>query len=181
MDNTEITIKTDKIYDGKILKLKVETVELPNKKYSKREIIEHSPAVSVIAITDDDEILMVKQFRKPIEKTIYEVPAGLIEIGELPKDAAIRELREETGYEAKSMEYLCEFYTSPGFCTEKMHIFLAKDLSLKEQDLDMDEFIELEKIPFSDVMKMLDRCEINDAKTIASILYYNAFRSKNNE
>lgn len=181
MDNTEITIKTDKIYDGKILSLKVDTVELPNKKYSKREIIEHSAAVSIVAITDNDEILMVKQYRKAIEKEIYEVPAGLIEIGELPKEAALRELREETGYIASNIEYLSEFYTSPGFCTEKIHVFFASGLKLDEQDLDLDEFIELELVKFEDVLKMLGRCEINDAKTMASILYYKEFRRKNNE
>lgn len=176
MDNTEITIKTDKIYDGKILSLKVDTVELPNKKYSKREIVEHPPAVSVVAITENDEILLVKQFRKPIEKHIYEVPAGMIEIGELPKEAALRELKEETGYMADNMDYLCEFYTSPGFCTEKMHVFLATNLQIEDQNLDSDEFIDVEVIPFNDVIKMLERCEISDAKTIASILYYKTLR-----
>lgn len=181
MDNTEITIKTDKIYDGKILSLKVDTVELPNKKYSKREIVEHSAAVSIVAITEEDEILIIKQYRKAIEKEIYEIPAGLIEIGELPKDAAMRELTEETGYIASDIQYLSEFYTSPGFCTEKIHVFLASGLKLGEQNLDLDEFIDVEKIKFEDVLKMLDRCEINDAKTIASILYYKEFRRKNNE
>ncbi|EGY76430.1 NUDIX hydrolase [Peptoniphilus indolicus] len=181
MDNTEITIKTDKIYDGKILSLKVDTVELPNKKYSKREIVEHSAAVSIVAITEDDEVLIIKQYRKAIEKEIYEVPAGLIEIGELPKDAAMRELTEETGYTASDIQYLSEFYTSPGFCTEKIHVFLATGLKLGEQNLDLYEFIDVEKIKFEDVLKMLDRCEINDAKTIASILYYKEFRRKDNE
>lgn len=181
MDNTEITIKTDRIYDGKILSLKVDTVELPNKKYSKREIVEHSAAVSIVAITEDDEVLIIKQYRKAIEKEIYEVPAGLIEIGELPKDAAMRELTEETGYTASDIQYLSEFYTSPGFCTEKIHVFLATGLKLGEQNLDLDEFIDVEKIKFEDVLKMLDRCEINDAKTIASILYYKEFRRKNDE
>ena len=95
MDNTEITIKTDKIYDGKILSLKVDTVELPNKKYSKREIVEHSATVSIVAITEDDEVLIIKQYRKAIEKEIYEVPAGLIEIGELPKDALCVNLQKK--------------------------------------------------------------------------------------
>ncbi|WBW50598.1 NUDIX hydrolase [Peptoniphilus equinus] len=176
MDNTELTIKTDKIYDGKILKLRVDTVELPNAKYSKREIIEHHPAVCVVALTDDDEILMVSQYRKPLDKTLLEIPAGGIELDELPKDAAARELLEETGYRADTMEYLCEFYTTPGFCTEKIHAFFATNLTLAAQDLDHDEFIEVEKIPFDDIIKRIGRCEISDGKSIAAVLYYNTFR-----
>ena len=93
----------------------------------------------------------------------------------------MRELTEETGYTASDIQYLSEFYTSPGFCTEKIHVFLATGLKLGEQNLDLYEFIDVEKIKFEDVLKMLDRCEINDAKTIASILYYKEFRRKDNE
>ncbi|EFI42059.1 NUDIX hydrolase [Peptoniphilus sp. oral taxon 386] len=177
MDKTERTMKTDRIYDGKILSLRVETVELPDKKYSKREIIEHPPAVVIVPVTSNNEIIMIKQFRKPIEKVIYEVPAGLLEINESPIDGAIRELKEETGYHADKVEYMTEFYSSPGFCTEKMYIFSAENLEFEEQKLDEDEFIDLEIVPFDRALKMIKLGEIMDAKTIAGILIYNEMRN----
>lgn len=176
MDKEERTIKADKIYTGKILSLKIETVELPNQKYSKREIVEHNPAVAVVAVTENDEILLIEQFRKAVEKKLYEIPAGLIEPGENPKDAAVRELEEETGYLAKECEYQNEFFTSPGFCTENMYMFFAKDLEFKEQNLDTDEFIDLVKVPFEEALRMVKFGEIIDAKTILGILLYDKLR-----
>ncbi|MGO3751472.1 MAG: NUDIX hydrolase [Peptoniphilaceae bacterium] len=179
MENVERTIKTDKIYDGKILSLKVETVELPNKKYSKREIIHHEPAVGIIAINDDEEILLVKQYRKAVEKVLYEIPAGILEIGESPKECAIRELEEETGYVSDNLEYLIEFYATPGFCDEKIYIFSAKGLKKTKQNMDEDEFIDLIKLPLNEAIKMIELGEIIDAKTIAGILFYENLRLKN--
>ncbi len=178
MDYIERTIKTDRIYDGKIVKLKIDTVELPNKKYSKREIVEHSPAVTIVAINKDDELLLVRQYRKALEKMMYEIPAGLIEFKEQPRDAAFRELREETGFSANKMEYLTEFYTSPGFCNEKVHAFFTDDIEEASQSLDEDEFIDCEAVPFKEVVKMILRGEIIDAKTIAAVLFYKEMRQK---
>ncbi len=177
MDYIERTMKSDRIYDGKIVKLRIDTVELPNKKYSKREIVEHSSAVAIVAVTEEDELLMVKQYRKAVEKMIYEIPAGLIELREKPKDAALRELREETGFAANKMEYMTEFYTSPGFCDEKIHAFYTEDIEQDSQSLDEDEFINFEKIPFKDAVKLIMRGEITDAKTIAAVLFYNEMRN----
>ena len=172
MENNELTIKTDKIYEGKILALKVDTVELANKKYSKREIVLHDPAVVIVAATEEDEIILIKQYRKAIDDSIYELPAGLIEYGENPKDAALRELEEETGFRAYSIEYLSEFYTSPGFCNEKIHAFLAKDLKQVGQNLDEDENIEYSKVKLDQAIKMIKFGDIVDAKTISGILLY---------
>ncbi|WP_034429000.1 NUDIX hydrolase, partial [Caldisalinibacter kiritimatiensis] len=118
----EKTMKSEKIYEGKILNLRIDTVELPDKKYTKREIVEHPRAVAIVPITAKGEIILVKQYRKPVEKELLEIPAGKLEVGEEPKTCAIRELKEETGVTANKLTYLFEFFTSPGFSNEKMYL-----------------------------------------------------------
>ena len=174
MEIIERTIKSEKVYSGKILSVKLSTVELPDQKYSKREIVLHDNAVAVVAI-HDDKILLVKQYRISVDKIIYEVPAGMIEHDENPKDAALRELEEETGYRAKSIEYLTEFYSTPGFCTEKLSIFYAKDLEFVGQNLDEGENLEVVEMPLKEAMSMIESGEIMDGKTISSILFYDKF------
>ena len=132
----ERTMKSTKIFDGKVLQLRVDTVEMEGQKYTKREIVERHPSVGIVAITEDDEIILIKQYRKAIDKEIYEIPAGMVDFGEEPQKAALRELKEETGYEAKKSDYLAEIYSSPGFTNEKLFIFYAEDLILGDQDLD---------------------------------------------
>ena len=120
----EKTISSDRIYTGKVISLKVDTVEIENKGYQKREIVEHQGAVAIVALTDDDKVVLIKQFRKPIEQVIWEIPAGKLEIGETPKECAIRELKEETGYSAKNIKLIHKFFTSSGFSNQKnIHIF----------------------------------------------------------
>lgn len=162
-------MKSEKIYEGKILNLKVDTVELPDKKYSKREIVEHPGGVGIITITSNNSLVLVKQYRKAIEEFIWEIPAGKLEVNEEPRETAIRELREETGYEANKLTYITEFYTSPGYCNEKIHLFLAEDLIEVEASPDPGEFLEKKIIPLDDLSKMLDRGEIMDSKTIIGI------------
>lgn len=174
MEIIERTIKSEKVYSGKILSVKLSTVELPDQKYSKREIVLHDNAVALVAI-HDDKILLVKQYRISVDKIIYEVPAGMIEHDENPKDAALRELEEETGYRAKNIEYLTEFYSSPGFCTEKLSIFYAKDLEFVGQNLDEGENLEVVEMPLEEAMSMIESGEIMDGKTISSILFYDKF------
>lgn len=165
----ENTMKTERIYEGKILNLRIDTVELPDKKYSKREIIEHPGAVAIIAITEDNELVLVKQFRKAVEKTLLELPAGKLEIGEAPEECAKRELLEETGFSAKEMKYLCEFYTSPGFCNEKMYLFLAEGLVKGKSNPDNDEYIEVYKKKLDELYHMVINGDILDSKTIIGI------------
>lgn len=165
----EKTMKTEKVYDGKILNLRIDTIELPDKKYSKREIVEHPGAVGIIAITSDDSLVLVKQYRKAVEDFLYEIPAGKLEVNEEPKETAIRELREETGYNAEKLTYISEFYTSPGYCDEKIHLFLAQGLIKGDPYPDSGEFIETVEIPIDDLVKMLNRGEIVDSKTIIGI------------
>src|SRR5699024_2850455 len=128
MNFEEKTMKSEKIYEGKIVNLRIDTVELPDKKYSKREIVEHPGAVGIIPLDDENSIILVKQFRKAVEKFLLEIPAGKLEVNEEPRETATRELKEETGIDSNKMEYLLEFHTSPGFSNEKVHLFLATEL-----------------------------------------------------
>ena len=171
----EKTMKSERIYEGKIVNLRIDTVELPDKKYSLRDIVEHPGAVGIIPITDDGYMILVKQFRKAVEKVLLEIPAGKIEINEEPKETALRELYEETGYQTDNMEYLFEFYTSPGFSNEKVYMFLAKELYYVGQNVNKDEYIEIEKFKIEDLMDMIERGEINDSKTMIGIYYANMY------
>lgn len=165
----EKTMKSDKLYEGKLVNLRIDTVELPDKKYSKREIIEHPGAVSILAITEDDCVILVRQYRKAVERALLELPAGKIELNEEPAQTAKRELKEETGFQAEKMEYLLEFFTSPGFTNEKVYIFLASGLTEGETALEHGEFVETEIIHINDLTKMIDRGQILDSKTIIGI------------
>lgn len=168
----EKTMKSERIYEGRIINLRVDTVELSNKKYSKREIVEHPGAVGIIAITKDDEVILVKQYRKPVEDTLLEIPAGKLEPKENPQECAIRELEEETGFATDNVEKILEFYTTPGFSNEVMHIYIAKDLKEGTVNLDDDENIQIIKLPIDEVLYKIKTGEIKDAKTIIGILTY---------
>ena len=161
----EKTISSDRIYTGKVISLKVDTVEIENKGYQKREIVEHQGAVAIVALTDDDKVVLIKQFRKPIEQVIWEIPAGKLEIGENPKDCAIRELKEETGYSAKNIKLIHKFFTSAG-----LYIFLATGLNKGEPEFDEDEIIEKYEIDINEARNMVINNEIEDAKTAIGIL-----------
>ncbi len=174
----EKTMKSDKLYEGKLLNLRVDTVEIPDKKYSKREIVEHPGGVAIIPVTNDNSVILVKQYRKAVERFLLEVPAGKLELNEEPRETAIRELKEETGYEAKKLEYLLEFYTSPGFSNEKIYLFLATDLIEGEATPDVGEFIERVKYNIDDLIKMIERGEITDSKTIIGIYFAKKYIDK---
>ena len=166
----EKTISSDRIYTGKTISLKVDTVEVPNRGYQKREIVEHNGAVGIVAITSNNKVVLVKQYRKAIEKELWEIPAGKIEIGESPKECAIRELKEETGYSAENMKLIHKFYTSAGFSNQKIYIFLAENLTPGERDFDEDEFLEVHEIDKDEVYNMIEKNEIEDAKTSIGML-----------
>ncbi|MEC3758899.1 ADP-ribose pyrophosphatase [Bacillus halotolerans] len=169
----EKTIAKEQIFSGKVIDLYVEDVELPNGKTSKREIVKHPGAVAVLAVTDEGKIIMVKQFRKPLERTIVEIPAGKLEKGEEPEYTALRELEEETGYTAKKLTKITAFYTSPGFADEIVHLFLAEELSVLEEkrELDEDEFVEVMEVTLEDALKLVESREVYDAKTAYAIQY----------
>ncbi|MEC1734285.1 ADP-ribose pyrophosphatase [Bacillus mojavensis] len=169
----EKTIAKKQIFSGKVIDLYVEDVELPNGKTSKREIVKHPGAVAVLAVTDEGKIIMVKQYRKPLERTIVEIPAGKLEKGEEPEYTALRELEEETGYTAKKLTKLTAFYTSPGFADEIVHVFLAEELAVLEEkrELDEDEFVEVMEVTLEDALKLVESREVYDAKTAYAIQY----------
>lgn len=170
--NTEITVKSEKIFEGKILNLRVDTVELQNQKYAKREIVEHKSAACVLAINKDSKILLVRQYRKAIEEFLYELPAGILNIAEEPQEGALRELEEETGYRAENIKLIYEFYTSPGFSNEKVYLFEANELIFKSVHFDEDECIETIEVTKDEAKKMLETGRITDSKTLIGLMHW---------
>lgn len=168
----EKTISSKRIHEGKIINLRVDEVLLPNNKTSTREIIEHNGAVAMIAVNEKKQLLMVKQYRKAVEKVLIEIPAGKLELNENPEECAIRELIEETGYKPNRITKMLDISTSPGFCTEIIHIYLAEDLEDAYLQCDDDEFIEVIKINIDEAVAMIKNGEITDSKTIVGLLYY---------
>lgn len=171
MDLSEKTIKKDIIYSGKIIEVNLQTVKLPNGRESKREIVNHPGGVAILAYKDSDTLFMVEQFRKPIEKSILEIPAGKIEKNEDIKVCGMRELEEETGYKARKFEYIGKIVTSPGFCDEYIYFFKAEDLYKGRNDIgDEDEFINVKEVKVSRIKDMIKKGEIIDAKTICAFM-----------
>lgn len=169
----EKTLKTERIFSGKVISLQVDEVELPNGKTSKRELVKHPGAVAVIPVTNDNKIVMVEQYRKALEKTIIEIPAGKLEAGEKPEICAARELEEETGYGCEKMEWLISFYTSPGFADEIIHVYIATGLVKKEDaaSTDEDEFVNLMEVSLEEAIQLIRDQKIHDAKTAFAVQY----------
>ncbi|MEK3885917.1 NUDIX hydrolase [Bacillus sp. FSL K6-3431] len=169
----EKTISTKEIFKGKIISLQVDEVELPDGNIAKREIVKHPGAVAVIALTAENKIVMVEQYRKPLERSLLEIPAGKLEPGENPELSAVRELEEETGYGAGKLDHLISFYTSPGFADELIHLYIATDLHKVENPLsgDEDEFVDLQEITLEQAVKFVNEKYIYDAKTAYAVLY----------
>lgn len=170
MITKETTVSSDLIYTGKTIQLRVDTVEVPNRGYQKREIIEHKGAVAILAVTEEKKVVLVKQFRKAIEQVIYELPAGKIEIGETPMECAKRELKEETGYSVDSLKLIHKYYTTPGFSNQQVFIYLASGLTPGEPTLEEDEFLEVCEIDLQQAYNMVYENEICDSKTVIGLL-----------
>jgi ADP-ribose pyrophosphatase len=168
----EETLSSQTIYSGRVVKLRVDDVMLPGGRKTKREVIEHSDCVAVVAVDSDDNILLVRQFRKPIEKDLLEIPAGGIEPGEEPEATVRREMCEETGYLPRNIIRMGGFYSTPGFCTEYLHLFLATDLVPERLYASDTESIELVKVPLSQVAELINCGTICDAKSIVGLLLY---------
>ncbi|UOR12390.1 NUDIX hydrolase [Halobacillus amylolyticus] len=169
----EKTIDTEVIYKGKIVQLQVDSVTLPDGQTSKRELIKHPGAVAVIALTDEGKIVFVEQYRKALEKSIVEIPAGKLETGEKPEITALRELEEETGYTTDQLKLVTSFYTSPGFADELVHLYFTDQVKPLEQkvDLDEDEFVELQELTLQEAEQLALDQKIHDAKTAFALLY----------
>ena len=174
MNLEEKTITSETVYKGRIITLKKDTALLPDGSSAGREFIEHPGGVCVAAITENNEILMVKQFRYPYKEVVLEIPAGKRDAGEDPFTTGKRELKEETGAIAKEYIELGELYPSPGYCGEIIWMYGAKGLTFENMNPDEDEFLEVEKIPLEKAIEMIVKGEIKDAKTQAAImkLYY---------
>jgi len=166
----EKQIKTERLYKGTLLGLRRDTVELPNGKQSTREVVEHPGAVAVVAITKDREMVLVRQFRKPTGEILLELPAGVPKIGEKGEDTARRELEEETGFYAKKIRKIWEGYASPGYSDELIQFYLAEDMNKIKQNLDDDEFVEVDLVDVEACVDMLKNGKIRDNKTMIGIM-----------
>ncbi len=170
-DLREIQIESEKIYAGKILDFYRDTVRLPNGHSATRELVRHNGAVAIVPLLDDGRVIVEKQFRYPHDEVIVEIPAGKLDgPNEIPEEAARRELREETGVEAKELIPLGAFYPTAAYSTETIWMYLAKGLTFGEQKLDDDEFLNVETVPLDALVKDILDGKVPDGKTQAAIL-----------
>jgi 8-oxo-dGTP pyrophosphatase MutT (NUDIX family) len=170
LELTERVIGSRPIYDGKIVHLRVDTVQLPNGHESQREIVTHRGAVCIVPVRADGVVLMVRQFRLAAGKVLLEIPAGTLEADEDPADCAARELEEETGFIPGTLRKLFRAYLSPGYSTEAIHAYIATDLTAGTVHLDAGENVRVVELPMDEVESRILSGEIEDAKTIAALL-----------
>ena len=165
----ESTLSSEEIFNGKIIRVRKDKIRTKGGGESYREIVEHPGGVAIAALVDNDKMVLVRQFRKAAEQVLLEIPAGKIEKGELPEKTAVRELKEETGYTASEMKHLFTFYSSPGFSSEKIYLYLAKDLVSGEAEPDENEHVETAQYDIKTLVQMIEKGEIIDGKTIVAI------------
>jgi ADP-ribose pyrophosphatase len=163
------TVSTETVYKGKVFDIRIDEIRDGDIEY-KREIVVHKGSCVVIPVFEDGTIALVRQYRHAAGKFLLEICAGTLNGGEDPEIGAIRELEEEIGVRAAKIEKLSEFYVSPGFLTEKMHVFLASDLTETQQNLEVDEILTIERHGFDALFDMIRGGEIEDAKTIAGVI-----------
>ncbi|EOZ4064706.1 NUDIX hydrolase [Staphylococcus pseudintermedius] len=173
----EKTISKESIYKGKFIEVEKHKVSLPNNETAYREVVKHNGAVAICALTPDQQVILVKQYRKALEQELLEIPAGKLEPGEDRESAAMRELEEETGYKAKKLTLIGEVYGTPGFSNEKISVYFADNLVEGKVNLDEDEFVEKVLYSLDDVKKAVEARTIEDAKTFIAfqhlLLHYN--------
>lgn len=170
----EQTIEQRRLYDGKIVNLRIDTVRLPNGNTATREVVEHRPAVAMVPVDADGRLLLVRQWRIPAGGVLLEVPAGTTDGDEDMDTAAQRELQEEVGYRAGRLTRLCGFWVAPGYCTEYIHVYLAEDLTESRLPGDEDENIEVARLTLGEALDAISSGEIQDAKSQVGILMYAA-------
>ena len=169
MEYSEKTIKSEEIFNGRVIRVCRDEVLLENGVTSTRELVYHPGGVGIVAYDKDGYVYMVRQYRKPFEEIILEIPAGKLEYGEDHFECGKRELSEETGFTAEKYTYLGHYYATPGFCSEKLHLYLAEGLTAGETHFDSDERLSVEKYKLEDLIKMIDNGEIKDAKTVIAL------------
>jgi ADP-ribose pyrophosphatase len=174
----ETVIASRYLYRGKVLDLRVDDVRLPNGRTAAREVVEHRPAVCVVALDRDDYVLLVRQYRLPAGEAMVEIPAGSTDPDEDPAAAARRELAEETGYVPGKLAPLGGFYSAPGFLTEYLHLFLATDLREERRQADEDEDVVVVRVPADEAIARAARGEYHDAKTLIGLLILGARRGR---
>jgi ADP-ribose pyrophosphatase len=163
------TVGSKSIFRGRVIEVTVDTISEGDITYE-REVVHHPGSAVIIPVFDDGTIALVRQYRHPTVRYLLEAPAGTLRRGEVPEDGARRELEEELGVVPRRLEKLAEFFVSPGFCEEKMWVYLATELTTTEQRLDDDEVLEVIRIPFSEALSMITTGEIEDAKTIIGVM-----------
>lgn len=178
MNLKETTKKITYIFKGNIINLRLDDIELPNNKPATREVVEHPGGVCVAALTEQNHLLLVNQYRYPYKKEVLELPAGKLSPGEDPLQCAKRELQEETGATAKDFRFLGELYPSPGYCEEIIHIYFAKVSAIGAPQPDADEFLEVKQIPLEEALDMVLKGEVPDAKTQTAILKVFALKNR---
>ena len=166
----EPTIAVTPAYQGNLVSVDLNTARLPNGEEITREIVTHPSSVCIVPADTDGNVLLVRQYRKAVESFLLEAPAGKMEAGEEPDATALRELQEEVGHTAAGLERLGSFYVAPGWCTQMIHAYLATGLTPSVLDADADEFIEVFRVPLSDITGKIASGEIRDAKSVAALL-----------
>jgi ADP-ribose pyrophosphatase len=166
----EVTIESRVDFRGRLLTVRTDRVRLADGTETNREVVEHRGAVAIVAIDEAGDVLLVRQYRKPAERALLEIPAGTLESGEDPSECANRELIEETGHRASRIERICGFYTAPGYCTEFLHVFVARDLTPAFAEADADERIQVARLPLRECIRLIRSGEICDAKSIVGLL-----------
>jgi len=166
----EKTLTSKMIYDGRVIKLHLDTIELPDGNESLREVIKHPGAVAIVPVTAKGNILMVTQYRYAVGKMLLEVPAGTLNPHEAPETCAIREMQEETGFKPGKIEKIGGIFTAPGYTSEFIHFYLATDLIPSRLKADDDEFVDVEELPLKTVLEKIASGEIADGKTVSAIL-----------
>ena len=170
MTSFEKTVSSKNVFDGKIINVRLDEVELSNGSRHPREVVEHNGAVCIVAVDEHNNAVVVTQYRYAIGKELMEIPAGKLEKGEKPLPAAVRELEEETGFTAGEMIFLGSMYSSPGFCSEKLYLYLDLELKKGEPHPDEDEFLNVSLIPLDELERMIMLGQIEDGKTVAGVL-----------
>jgi ADP-ribose pyrophosphatase len=172
----EETIKSETVYHGKLIDLRKDTVRLPNGKEAIREVVVHPEVVAMVPVLPDGRLVLVRQYREAVRRTLLEVPAGGIDGGETPEEAARREMIEETGYRVGSLTHMCSFYSSPGFTTELMHVYLCEGLQAGKPTEENDE-IEVLSLTPDEAIEAVQGGQVMDAKSVAALTLYQLRRS----